>query len=98
MRVETVVTAPVPAMLNHHVFAVIGMASRRIYVNDLAVCNRADFIHRFITRVAMETANVDPFVKSSKDHPDRRLNRIAHKTVLTALPGRRFHALVNPLD
>ena len=98
MSVKAVVGATAKAMFDHNVFAVIRIAGHEIRVHDFAICNGAHFIERFAAGVAMQAADIDPFVKSGVNEPDCGLDRITHKTILAAFPRRRFLSFVIALD
>ena len=85
-------------MLDHNVIPVVGISRNEVHVHNFAIGNGAHFVKRFAARVALQRPNVDPFVKSRVNNSFRRLNRIAHETVLAAFPRRRFHAFVIALD
>src|SRR5579884_1229891 len=64
VRIQTVIRRAVPAMLDHHVFSVVGIGRDRVDVRHPAGSDGAHFIERFAERVAMHRANIDSFVKS----------------------------------
>src|SRR5262252_8325763 len=98
VSVQAVVTGAVPAVLDHDVFPIVRVAGHEISVHDFPVGNGADFIERFAICVAMHGANVDSFVEAGIDSAARGVDRIAHKTILTALPWSRFLSLVIAFD
>ncbi len=73
-------------MLDHDIAAVVRRAGPLIRVNDLPVCHRPHFVERLAPGVASDRADVHPFVETGVDRADGRLHRVAHKTVLAALP------------
>ena len=80
-------------MLDHDVASVVRITGDGIDVNYFAIGDRADFIERLAVRVAMHRANVDAFVKARVNQTARRLDRVAHKTVLPAFPRRAISRL-----
>ena len=85
-------------MLDHDVFPIIRVTGDEVGVHDLSVANGAHFIEGFATRIAVQSANIDSFVKAGVNQACRRLNGIAHESVLAAFPWRRFHSVVVTLD
>ena len=67
-------------------------------MHDLAVCDRAHFIERLALCISMERANVDSLMKPCVNNSGPGLDRIPHESVLSAFPGRGFHAFVIALD
>src|SRR5205085_3116553 len=60
--------------------------------------DRADFVHRLAAFVAMDAANVDSFMKAPVNDAAACSFRIAHESVLAALPRRRFLPVIIALD
>ena len=98
MSVQAVVIRAVPAVFDHDVFPVVRVTGDEVGVHDFAVGNRAHFVERLAVFIAVHWANIDSFVKAGVNHATCRVDGIAHKTVLAALPRRRFHAVVIAFD
>src|ERR1700720_4081241 len=84
--VQTIIGRAIPIMLDHDVFAVVGRAWHQADMNHFAFTDRVDFVQRLPLFVAVQTTNVDSFVKPRVNNPGRRFHGIAHKSVLTAFP------------
>src|ERR1700736_451109 len=67
-------------------------------VNDFPVGDGADFIARLAVVVAVNRADVDPFVEACVNNAVARLFGIAHESILSAFPRRRFLAVIIALD
>src|ERR1043166_510609 len=87
VAVETVVIAATQTMLDHDVVAVVRMRRHAIRVNHFASGDRAHFVERLAALVALQRTDIDPLVKAGVDQAGARLHRVAHETVLRALPG-----------
>ena len=98
MRVEAVVGATAPTMLDHDIAAVVRSARRAIRVNDVAGGDRAHLVERLALRIPAHRPDVHPFVKPGVDRLTRDWFRIAHKTVLPAFPRMRNDAVHVALD
>src|ERR1051325_9102286 len=69
-----------------------------IGIHDFAIGNRVHFVEPPPAGIALERANIYPFMKPRIDQPGARLHRVAHETVLAAFPRRRFFTLIIALD
>ncbi len=61
-------------------------------MHHFAVGDRAHFIDRLALRIALHGPDIDPFVEARVNQPAGSRDRIAHKTVLSALPWSGFLA------
>jgi len=55
-------------------------------VHHFAIGNGAYFVERLTVCVAMERADIDPFVKTGVNNATRCVGRITDKTVLAPFP------------
>jgi hypothetical protein len=85
-------------MLDHDVFAVVGVPWDEVGMYDFPIRNGAHFVERFATRIAVQGANVHAFVEPGVNDACRCVDGITHKTVLTAFPRRGLHSFVIALD
>ena len=69
MSVQTVVIRAFPVVLDHDVFAVVGVARHEVGVDDLSIGYSAHLVERFATRIAVQGANVDAFVEPGVNDP-----------------------------
>src|SRR4030095_15339488 len=83
-----------PAMLDDNVFSIVRVAGNGVNVYDFSIGNSVYFIEWLAMSVATQRANIASLMKPGVNNATCRVRRIAHKTVLTTFPRRRFHALV----
>src|SRR6266436_8086687 len=86
VSVQAVVTAAVPAMLDHNVSPIVRVAGYEIGVHDFPVGNGADFVEGLAICIAMYGANIDSFVKAGINEATCCVGGIAYKAVFAALP------------
>ena len=55
-------------------------------MHDFAIGNGVYFVERLTVRVAMERADIDPFVKTGVNNATRCVGWITDKTVLSPFP------------
>ena len=85
-------------VFDHDVFPIVRVAGHGVDVHDFAIGNGTHFVEWLTAPVAVQGANVDPFMKTGVNDACRSLHRIAYKTVATAFPRRGLHSLVIALD
>src|SRR2546423_4140749 len=98
MPIQTEIRRAIPTMFDHDVFPVVRISGDRIGVDNFAIGDRAHFVQRLASLIAMKTANVDAFMKAGIDNDRARLFRVTHETVLAAFPRRRFFTSIIALD
>src|SRR6476620_2758141 len=98
MRIETVVGAAAEQVFDDDVPAIVRTARNIVDVIHFACGNRVNDIQRFAARVALQRANVDPFMKSGLQNGDTESARIADESVLPAFPGSADYTLEIPFD
>src|SRR5947208_249372 len=98
MSIQAIVIGAFPAVFNDEVFSVVRVTGNGISVHHLAIGNGPHLIERLTMRIAVQGANIDPFMKTGINNATCRVRRITHKTVLAAFPWRGFYALVVAFD
>src|SRR5205085_10555875 len=72
VSVQTVIRRTSPVVLDHDVSPVVRMTGHQTRVDNFAVGDRAHLVERLAALIAVDRANVDPFVKTRVNNPGTR--------------------------
>ena len=67
-------------------------------MDNLPIGNGAHFVERLAVCIAVDRANINPFMKAGVNDASSSAFRITDEAVLAAFPWRRFHAVVVSLN